>query len=69
MFLLKKERKKVDSFYIFNFRLAAGMPPEMPVYGNWLECMRHLYSIDQLNRGSSTWNRRGLYPSKLIKLT
>ncbi|XP_026804225.1 mitochondrial carrier homolog 2-like [Rhopalosiphum maidis] len=54
---------------INNCGLAAGMPPDMPVFGNWLECMKYLYRTDQLNRGSSTWFRRvPLSNSKLLKL-
>lgn len=54
---------------INNCGLAAGMPPDMPVFGNWLECMKYLYRCDQLNRGSSTWFRRvPQTQSKLLKL-
>ncbi|XP_050432054.1 mitochondrial carrier homolog 1-like [Adelges cooleyi] len=55
---------------INNCGLAAGMPPEMPVFGNWVECMKYLYGIDQLGRGASYFYRRHVTParSKLIKL-
>ncbi|XP_066586773.1 mitochondrial carrier homolog 2-like [Prorops nasuta] len=36
-----------------NSGLAAGCPPNMPIYNNWLDCWRHLSSVRQLNRGSS----------------
>ncbi|XP_012273834.1 mitochondrial carrier homolog 2 [Orussus abietinus] len=36
-----------------NCGLAAGLPPQMPIYENWLECWSHLSSRNQLKRGSS----------------
>lgn len=33
--------------------LAAGYPPFMPMYINWLDCFSHLRSTSQLKRGSS----------------
>ncbi|XP_051163277.1 mitochondrial carrier homolog 2-like [Leptopilina boulardi] len=33
--------------------LVAGMPPQMPIYGNWLDCWSHLSATNQLKRGSS----------------
>jgi len=54
---------------INNCGLAAGMPPDMPVFGNWLDCMKYLYRFDNLNRGSSTWYRRVPHTqSKLLRL-
>ncbi|VVC32581.1 Hypothetical protein CINCED_3A014322 [Cinara cedri] len=53
---------------INNCGLAAGMPPDMPVFGNWLECMRYLYKFDQLNRGSTNWVRR-VPNTRLVKLS
>lgn len=54
---------------INNCGLAAGMPPDMPVFGNWLDCMKYLYRFDNLYRGSSTWYRRvPLAQSKLLRL-
>ncbi|XKL59566.1 hypothetical protein PGB90_000582 [Kerria lacca] len=37
--------------------LAAGNPPQMPIYSSWIECWRHLSRTDQLNRGSSMFFR------------
>lgn len=37
--------------------LAAGNPPQMPIYSSWLECWRHLSRTDQLSRGSSLFFR------------
>ncbi|KAI4480106.1 hypothetical protein M0804_010467 [Polistes exclamans] len=36
-----------------NCGLVAGLPPNMPIYNNWLDCWSHLSSINQLKRGSS----------------
>ncbi|XP_050539970.1 mitochondrial carrier homolog 1-like [Daktulosphaira vitifoliae] len=41
--------------------LVAGMPPDMPVFGNWLECMKYLSKLDQLHRGSSMFQRNVIY--------
>lgn len=35
-----------------NCRLAAGLPPRMPVFNGWLDCYRHLRSSKLLYRGS-----------------
>ncbi|XP_067145112.1 mitochondrial carrier homolog 2-like, partial [Centruroides vittatus] len=36
-----------------NCGLAAGIPPNMPIYANWTDCWSHLSAIGQLKRGSS----------------
>ncbi|XP_023237640.1 mitochondrial carrier homolog 2-like [Centruroides sculpturatus] len=36
-----------------NCGLAAGVPPNMPIYANWTDCWSHLSAIGQLKRGSS----------------
>lgn len=36
-----------------NCGLAAGVPPNMPIYVNWTDCWSHLSAIGQLKRGSS----------------
>ncbi|XP_013771876.1 mitochondrial carrier homolog 2-like [Limulus polyphemus] len=36
-----------------NCGLAAGMPPNMPIYASWTDCWSHLKAISQLKRGSS----------------
>lgn len=40
-----------------NCGLAAGNPPQMPIYYSWVECWRHLSRTDQLSRGSSMFFR------------
>lgn len=37
-----------------NCGLAAGKPPQMPIYDNWTHCWRHLHQTGHLTRGSST---------------
>ncbi|XP_063986871.1 mitochondrial carrier homolog 2-like [Diachasmimorpha longicaudata] len=36
-----------------NCGLAAGVPPQMPIYTSWLDCWRHLSSINESKRGSN----------------
>ena len=42
-----------------------GNPPSMPEYKNWIECWKHLKSINQLRRGSSIFFRYYTGPRKL----
>ena len=38
----------------FSFEsLAAGVPPQMPIYANWVDCWSDLSHKNQLKRGSS----------------
>ncbi|XP_011314223.1 mitochondrial carrier homolog 2-like [Fopius arisanus] len=46
--------------------LPAGVPPRMPIYGNWLDCWRHLSSINQSKRGSSLLWRYYTGPQTII---
>ncbi|ELT95424.1 hypothetical protein CAPTEDRAFT_226268 [Capitella teleta] len=43
--------------------LAAGQPPNMPVYTNWLDCWRHLSLHRNLKRGSSLFMRQFTGPT------
>lgn len=36
-----------------NCGLVAGMPPNMPIYQDWTECWRHLWTSGEIKRGSS----------------
>lgn len=49
-----------------NCGLAAGLPPNMPVYNNWQDCWSHLSSTNQLKRGSSLLWRYYTGPRVLI---
>ncbi|XP_015122209.1 mitochondrial carrier homolog 2 [Diachasma alloeum] len=46
--------------------LAAGVPPRMPIYANWVDCWRHLSSINDLKRGSSFIWRYYRGPQEII---
>ncbi|GFU42585.1 mitochondrial carrier 2 [Trichonephila clavipes] len=50
-------------------RLKAGVPTNMPIYLNWLDCWSHLSAIGQLKRGSSLLWRyySGPYMSSTIE--
>lgn len=46
--------------------LVAGVPPQMPIYGNWLDCWAHLSATNQLKRGSSLLWRYYTGPATLL---
>lgn len=47
--------------------IAAGKPPRMVMYTSWIEAFKHLYDINELKRGASTFYR--LYtPPKASRL-
>lgn len=48
-----------------NCGLAAGLPPNMPIYISWTDCWSHLSAIGQLKRGSSILWRYYQGPLKL----
>ncbi|CAH1391729.1 unnamed protein product [Nezara viridula] len=41
-------------YTVNNCGLAAGQPPQMPIFDNWTHTWRYLQQINQLNRGSNT---------------
>jgi len=43
--------------------LLAGQPPRMLVYPSWIDVFKHLYDINELNRGFSTINRIAKHPA------
>jgi len=46
--------------------LAAGYPPFMPMYINWMDCLSHLKSQNQLKRGSSLLFRYYTGPQVIV---
>lgn len=46
--------------------LAAGYPPNMPFYSNWLDCWKHLSKEKQLKRGSSLLFRYYTGPQVIV---
>ncbi|XP_059079850.1 mitochondrial carrier homolog 2-like [Tigriopus californicus] len=46
--------------------LAAGYPPFMPLYSDWLDCFRHLNSQKQLKRGSKMIFRYYTGPQQIV---
>ncbi|XP_015171611.1 PREDICTED: mitochondrial carrier homolog 2-like [Polistes dominula] len=50
-----------------NCGLVAGLPPNMPIYNNWLDCWSHLSSINQVKRGSSLLWRYYTGPRIIVK--
>ncbi|XP_032677266.1 mitochondrial carrier homolog 2 isoform X2 [Odontomachus brunneus] len=51
---------------INNCGLVAGMPPQMPIYKDWLHCWSHLSANNQLKRGSSLLWRYYTGPQVLV---
>ncbi|OAD62091.1 Mitochondrial carrier like protein 2 [Eufriesea mexicana] len=49
-----------------NCGLIAGLPPQMPIYNSWLDCLSHLWSTNQLKRGNSLLWRYYTGPQVLI---
>lgn len=49
-----------------NCGLVAGVPPQMPIYTNWLDCWSHLSTTNQLKRGSSLLWRYYTGPTNII---
>lgn len=49
-----------------NCGLAAGLPPNMPIYNSWQDCWSHLSSTNQLKRGSSLLWRYYTGPQVII---
>lgn len=47
-----------DVMAVNNCGLAAGLPPQSPIFKSWLHCWNHLSNKDQLFRGSSVFFRR-----------
>ncbi|MPC56789.1 hypothetical protein E2C01_050756 [Portunus trituberculatus] len=37
----------------WSYQLAAGSPPNMPIFSGWMDCYSHLRQIRGLKRGSS----------------
>lgn len=46
--------------------LAAGCPPQMPIYDSWIDCWHHLKSNNQLKRGSSLLWRYYVGPQLIL---
>jgi len=46
--------------------LAAGFPPNMPLYGGWTNCYGHLAANKQLKRGSSLFLRYYTGPQVIV---
>nr|XP_012137931.1 PREDICTED: mitochondrial carrier homolog 2-like isoform X2 [Megachile rotundata] len=49
-----------------NCGLIAGLPPQMPIYNNWLDCWSHLSATNQLKRGNSLLWRYYTGPQVII---
>lgn len=49
-----------------NCGLIAGLPPQMPIYNNWLDCWSHLSATNQLKRGNSLLWRYYTGPQMII---
>ncbi|XP_023696896.1 mitochondrial carrier homolog 1 isoform X1 [Paramormyrops kingsleyae] len=47
-----------DLMAINNCGLAAGLPPNLPIFRSWIHCWKHLSAQGQLFRGSSFFFRR-----------
>ncbi|XP_030589417.1 mitochondrial carrier homolog 1-like [Archocentrus centrarchus] len=47
-----------DVMAVNNCGLAAGLPPQSPIFKSWLHCWNHLSNKGQLFRGSSVFFRR-----------